>query len=120
MDAIAAHEHQLTAYALERLKEIPGLSVYGPAAEHKGGVISFTMEGIHPHDVAALLDRDGIAVRAGHHCAMPLHQKLEPARHHAGQLLPVQHHRGGGPARRWPAQSAEDVRIDFSLLKIFR
>ncbi len=76
MDAVAAHEHQLSAYALERIKEIPGLRVYGPSATHKGGVVSFTMEGIHPHDVAALLDRDGIAVRAGHHCAMPLHQKL--------------------------------------------
>jgi cysteine desulfurase/selenocysteine lyase len=76
MDAIAAHEHQLTAYALERIKELAWLRVYGPSAPHKGGVISFTMEGIHPHDVAALLDREGIAVRAGHHCAMPLHQKL--------------------------------------------
>jgi cysteine desulfurase/selenocysteine lyase len=77
LEAIAEHEHQLTAYAAERLKEIPGLVVYGPAPEYKGGVMSFTMEGIHPHDVAALLDRDGIAVRAGHHCAMPLHQKLD-------------------------------------------
>jgi cysteine desulfurase / selenocysteine lyase len=76
MDAIAAHETQITTYALERMKEIPGLQVYGPSAEYKGGVISFTMDGIHPHDVAALLDRDGIAVRAGHHCTMPLHQKL--------------------------------------------
>ncbi|RPJ52111.1 MAG: cysteine desulfurase [Chloroflexi bacterium] len=75
-DWIIAHERQLTAYAHERLREIPGLKVYGPAVEHKGGVMSFTMEGIHPHDVAALLDQDGIAVRAGHHCAMPLHQKL--------------------------------------------
>ena len=76
MEAIAAHESQLTAYALERLKEIPGLAPYGPAADHKGGVVSFTMVDIHPHDVAAILDQDGIAVRAGHHCAMPLHQKL--------------------------------------------
>lgn len=76
MEGIASHEHLLTAYALEQIKTIPGLRVYGPTAEHKGGVISFTMEGIHPHDVAALLDRDGIAVRAGHHCAMPLHNKL--------------------------------------------
>lgn len=76
MDAIAAHEQQITAYGLERLKEVPGLKVYGPTVEHKGGVISFTMEGVHPHDVAAILDRDGVAVRAGHHCAMPLHQKL--------------------------------------------
>lgn len=76
MDAIAAHEHSLTAYALEQIKTVPGLRVYGPTAEHKGGVVSFTMEGVHPHDVAALLDRDGVAVRAGHHCAMPLHNKL--------------------------------------------
>jgi cysteine desulfurase/selenocysteine lyase len=76
MEAIAEHERQITVYAAARLPEVPGLKIYGPAVEHKGGVMSFTMEGIHPHDVAALLDRDGIAVRAGHHCAMPLHQKL--------------------------------------------
>jgi len=76
MAAIAAHERQLTAYAIDQLKEVSGLEVYGPSPEHKGGVVSFTMQGVHPHDVAALLDRDGIAVRAGHHCAMPLHQKL--------------------------------------------
>jgi cysteine desulfurase / selenocysteine lyase len=76
MDNIAEHETQMTVYALERMMEIPGLKVYGPPAEYKGGVISFVMDGIHPHDVAALLDRDGIAVRAGHHCTMPLHQKL--------------------------------------------
>lgn len=76
MDAVYAHECQLTAYALEQIQAVPGLQVYGPSADFKGGVVSFTMEGIHPHDVAALLDRNGIAVRAGHHCAMPLHQKL--------------------------------------------
>jgi cysteine desulfurase/selenocysteine lyase len=76
MEAIAEHERQITAYAAQRLPEVPGLKIYGPAVEHKGGVMSFSMEGIHPHDVAALLDRDGIAVRAGHHCAMPLHLKL--------------------------------------------
>jgi cysteine desulfurase / selenocysteine lyase len=76
MDNIAEHEKEITAYALERMAEIPRLTVYGPEAKHKGGVISFLMDGIHPHDIAALLDRDGIAVRAGHHCAMPLHQKL--------------------------------------------
>jgi cysteine desulfurase/selenocysteine lyase len=76
MDAIAAHEESLTVYAYERLQEVPGLRIYGPSPEQKGGVMAFSMEGIHPHDVAALLDRDGIAVRAGHHCVMPLHQKL--------------------------------------------
>ncbi|MCC6148020.1 MAG: cysteine desulfurase [Anaerolineaceae bacterium] len=75
MDQIAAYEHTLTRYALDRLSEISGLKVIGPPAEKKGGVCSFTLEGIHPHDIAQLLDREGIAVRAGHHCAMPLHQR---------------------------------------------
>lgn len=76
MDAIAAHEHAITEYALERLEEIPGLRVFGPSADKKGGVASFVLDGIHPHDVAQILDRDGIAVRAGHHCAQPLHEKF--------------------------------------------
>jgi cysteine desulfurase/selenocysteine lyase len=76
MDAIAAHEHELVAYALERLEEIPGVNVFGPSAEHKGGVASFTLSGIHPHDVSQILDTEGVAIRAGHHCAMPLHEKF--------------------------------------------
>ena len=76
MDEIADHEQEITAYALDRLSEVPGLKVYGPVVERKGGVVSFTMEGIHPHDVAQILDMEGVAVRAGHHCAMPLHEKL--------------------------------------------
>jgi cysteine desulfurase/selenocysteine lyase len=74
--AIHAHEQTLVAYAIERLEEVPGVRVYGPPAEERGGVAAFTLEGIHPHDVAQLLDADGIAVRAGHHCAMPIHQKF--------------------------------------------
>ncbi len=76
MDAISAHEHEITEYALERLEEIPGVKVFGPSADKKGGVASFTLEGVHPHDVAQILDRDGIAIRAGHHCAQPLHEKF--------------------------------------------
>ena len=76
MDAIFSHEHELTAYALERLEEVPGIWVFGPEADKKGGVASFTFEGVHPHDVAQVVDADGIAVRAGHHCAMPLHEKF--------------------------------------------
>ncbi len=76
MDAVAAHEHELTVYALERMAEVPGVSVFGPSAEKKGGVVSFTMEDIHPHDVSQIVDREGIAIRAGHHCAMPLHEKF--------------------------------------------
>jgi cysteine desulfurase/selenocysteine lyase len=76
MEEIAAHEHEMIEYALERLEEIPGLKLFGPTADKKGGVASFTFDGIHPHDVAQILDRDGIAVRAGHHCAQPLHEKF--------------------------------------------
>jgi cysteine desulfurase/selenocysteine lyase len=75
-DAVFAHDRALAAYALERLREVPGLRVLGPAADRRGGVVAFTMEGIHPHDVATVLDAGGVCVRAGHHCAMPLHQAL--------------------------------------------
>lgn len=75
MQAVEAHERELTAYALDRLSEVNGLHLLGPAAEQKGGVVAFVLDGIHPHDIAQILDRDGIAVRAGHHCAMPLHQR---------------------------------------------
>jgi cysteine desulfurase/selenocysteine lyase len=76
MKNIAAHEHEIIAYALERLNEFPGVKVLGPDADHKGGVAAFTFEGVHPHDVAQILDSEGVAVRAGHHCAMPLHDKF--------------------------------------------
>jgi cysteine desulfurase/selenocysteine lyase len=77
MDAIQAHEHMLTEYAIERLEEVPSVWLFGPSADQKGGVAAFTMEGIHPHDVAQIVDAEGIAVRAGHHCAMPLHEKFD-------------------------------------------
>lgn len=74
MDRIYAHERELLGYALERLREVEGLRVYGPTTtEMRGGAVSFTLDGAHPHDVAAVLDSEGIAVRAGHHCAQPLH-----------------------------------------------
>jgi len=75
MDAIAAHEREIIAYTLERLEEIPGVQVYGPTAEHRGGVAAFTLAGVHPHDISQILDSQGVAIRAGHHCAMPLHEK---------------------------------------------
>jgi len=76
MEAIAAHDRELTSYALERLEEVPGVWVFGPSAEHKSSNASFTFDGVHPHDVAEILNREGVAVRAGHHCAMPLHEKF--------------------------------------------
>jgi cysteine desulfurase/selenocysteine lyase len=80
MDAVAAHEKDLVTYALDLLpREVPGIQIYGPAAEHRGGLVSFNLPGIHPHDVAQILDRSGICVRAGHHCAMPLHERFDLA-----------------------------------------
>jgi cysteine desulfurase/selenocysteine lyase len=76
LDAIEAHEHELAAYALGRLGEVPGIRLYGPPAERRAGVVSFNMEGIHPHDVAQILDLQGVAIRAGHHCCQPLMHKL--------------------------------------------
>ncbi len=76
MENIARHERAITTYAMEQLQAIEGLGIFGPKADQKGGVVSFTLGGIHPHDVAAVLDSEGIAVRAGHHCAMPLHQRF--------------------------------------------
>ena len=76
LENITAHEHALIAYALERLEEFPGLKVIGPNADQRGGVAAFTLEGVHPHDVAQILDGEGIAVRAGYHCAQPLHEKF--------------------------------------------
>jgi cysteine desulfurase/selenocysteine lyase len=73
MREVRAHERDLTAYALERLAEVDGLTIFGPPdAERRGGVVSFTLAGIHPHDVAELCDRDAVCIRAGHHCAQPL------------------------------------------------
>lgn len=74
MEAVHQYEQALTAYALERLEEVPGIQVYGPEAEDKGGVLSFIYDGVHTHDVAHILDSFGIAIRAGHHCAQPAHQ----------------------------------------------
>ncbi len=76
MEWVEAYEQEIISYVMDRLSEISGLNLFGPTAEHKGGVASFTLGGIHPHDVAQILDREGIAVRAGHHCAMPLHQRF--------------------------------------------
>ena len=77
MENVRAHEHELVRYALERLREVGGVRVIGPpGASERGGVISFEVEGIHPHDVADLINRENVCVRAGHHCAMPLMRRL--------------------------------------------
>jgi cysteine desulfurase/selenocysteine lyase len=76
MDGIATHEREIITYALSRLAEFPEIKIFGPEAKNKGGVAAFSFDGVHPHDVAQILDQSGIAVRAGHHCAMPLHEKF--------------------------------------------
>jgi cysteine desulfurase/selenocysteine lyase len=80
MDRVREHERELVAYALETLpREVPGIALYGPPADVRGGVVPFNLPGIHPHDVAQILDREGVCIRAGHHCTMPLHERLDLA-----------------------------------------
>jgi cysteine desulfurase / selenocysteine lyase len=74
--AIEAHEHELTVYALEKLAELDFIKVFGPPVERRAGIVSFDVAGVHPHDVAQILDWEGIAVRAGHHCTQPLMTRL--------------------------------------------
>jgi cysteine desulfurase/selenocysteine lyase len=76
LDAIEAHEHELAAYAIERMSDVEGIRIFGPPPERRAGIVSFDLEGIHPHDVAQVLDWEGIAVRAGHHCTQPLMKRL--------------------------------------------
>jgi cysteine desulfurase / selenocysteine lyase len=76
LEAIEAYEHELAALALERLADVPGLTLYGPPAERRAGIVSFNLDGIHPHDVAQVLDSEGVAIRAGHHCCQPLMSRL--------------------------------------------
>jgi cysteine desulfurase/selenocysteine lyase len=77
MDKVAAHEQAITAYALEGLKTVPGVKILGPSdIADRGGAISFELAGVHPHDVSTVLDTRGIAVRAGHHCARPVHERF--------------------------------------------
>jgi cysteine desulfurase/selenocysteine lyase len=76
LEAIERHEHELLTYALERLADVPGIVLYGPPADRRAGIVSFNMDGVHPHDVAQVLDWEGVAIRAGHHCCQPLMQRL--------------------------------------------
>jgi cysteine desulfurase/selenocysteine lyase len=76
MEAVENHEQKIISYALDRLEEIPGVRVFGPEAKFKGGVAAFLLDDLHAHDISQVLDMSGIAVRAGHHCAQPLHDKF--------------------------------------------
>jgi cysteine desulfurase / selenocysteine lyase len=76
LEAIERHEHELVSYALERLNDIPGLVSYGPPADRRAGIVSFNLDGIHPHDVSQILDMENVAIRGGHHCTQPLMRRL--------------------------------------------
>ena len=76
LSKICQYEHQLSAYAHQQLAQVPGVTIHGPSVENKGAILSFTVDGVHPHDLSDLLDRRGVAIRAGHHCTMPLHELL--------------------------------------------
>jgi cysteine desulfurase/selenocysteine lyase len=76
LETVHAHEREITRYALERLAEVPGLTIYGPPLEERGAIVSFALDGVHPHDVAEILGREQVCVRAGHHCAQPLMRRL--------------------------------------------
>jgi len=76
LESIEQHEHDLAAYALEQLADVPGIKLYGPPPERRAGIVSFNLGDLHPHDVAQVLDMEGVAIRAGHHCCQPLMQKL--------------------------------------------
>ena len=77
LDEIEKHEHDVVQYAMEKMNEIDGMTIYGPDAQERAGLVTFNLEGVHPHDLATALDSLGIAVRAGHHCAQPLMRELE-------------------------------------------
>lgn len=76
LTGIGRYEHTLSVRAHEKLSQLPGVKIHGPSVEHKGAILSFTVDGVHPHDLSDLLDHRGVAIRAGHHCTMPLHELL--------------------------------------------
>ena len=101
LPALREYEHGLVAHALQALREIDGLRILGPAEPvDRGAAISFTVEGVHPHDVSQVLDERGIAVRAGHHCAWPLHRAIGVQASTRASFYLYNTHRGSGRAGR--------------------
>ena len=99
LDAIEQHEHTLAAYALEQLGEIPGVTLYGPPADRRTGIVSFNVEGVHPHDVAQILDLDAICVRAEPPLLPAVDAQARRRRNESRELLPLQHLRRRRQAR---------------------
>ena len=117
MDRVRDHERELIGYALERLREVPGSDASTVPTDPdapRAASISFTLGDIHPHDVAAILDEENVAVRAGHHCCQPLMERLGRGRHDARQLLRLQHAERRRPPGRRPAQGERDLRISVA------
>ncbi len=114
LPAIEAHERELVEYTLARLGELPWISTYGPAPEHRAGIVSMNVDGVHPHDVAQVLDWEGIAVRAGHHCTPAAHDEARRRGDRARELLRLLDFGGGRQARRRPPQGEAEPRLDMS------
>ena len=108
--AVAAHEHALLELATERLSALPRLRLIGTASD-KAAVVSFTMEGVHPHDIGTILDSEGIAIRTGHHCAMPIMEAFWPRGDRPRILRLLQQRRGRRAAGRGPEESAQGIRL---------
>ena len=108
-----AHEHEITHYLIDRLQEVDGLTIRGPLDDPRGTAVSFTLEGIHPHDTAEILGRDGICIRAGHHCAQPLMRHMGvPATSRAS--IGVHNTRADVDRSLWPAAEwAVQAQLDY-------
>ena len=113
MDAVREHGRDVTGYALERLAEVPGLTIHGPPTSSTAAALaSFAVDGIHPHDVAEILGREGVCVRAGHHCAQPLMRRLGASGVDARVVRRPHHARGRRPPDRRARHGAGDLRLD--------
>ena len=111
MDAVLEHERAIADYALERLPQVPGLQIFGPPrSAERIGPVSFEIEGVHAHDVSEILDRHGVAVRAGHHCAQILMDRLGVRRHGPRQLRRLHDARGDRPPGRRPRRRPPRLR----------
>jgi cysteine desulfurase/selenocysteine lyase len=118
-EAIAAHETDLLDYGTRRLLEVPGVRLIGTARE-KAGVLSFVLEGVHPHDIGTVLDYDGIAVRTGHHCAQPVMERYCVPRHRAGLAGRLQHARGDRRPGARPAPGAGALPVTSELRELYQ
>jgi len=116
--AIAAHDHHLGALARAALAELPGIRILGPRiGEPRAGMVSFAFEGIHAHDVITVADQQGVALRGGHHCNMPLMKKTRPPQHRTRELLPLQHRGRSRHPHRHSAQGSEILRLASRVSK---